>query len=54
MLNNMVENPMILDYQRRPRYREVIDELNNERYIVDEQGWEVDPALLCSDEQEDD
>lgn len=49
--DNMVDNPMILNCWGpiKPRYHEVIDELNNERYIVDEYGREIDPALLCED-----
>jgi hypothetical protein len=50
-----VDNPMIIDAHWgpiRPRYHEVIDELNNERYIVDEDGREIDPALLYPDEKE--
>jgi hypothetical protein len=49
-----VDNPMTLAHWGpiRPRYHEVIDELNNERYIVDEDGREIDPALLYPDEKE--
>jgi hypothetical protein len=53
----MVENPMIIDAHWgpiRPRYHEVIDDNLGERWIVDEYGREIDPALLCPEEKEDD
>jgi hypothetical protein len=48
----MIDNPMTLrQWTYRPRYHEVIDEDLNERYVVDEHGREIDPALLCEEEE---
>lgn len=51
----MVENPMVCDElweQPKPRYRKIYDEDYDEVYIVDEQGREVDPGLLCEQEED--
>jgi len=37
----------------KPRYRAIIDDRYDETYIVDERGWDVDPALLCEEEDEE-
>ena len=37
----------------KPRCRGIIDDRYDEIYIVDERGWDVDPALLREEEDEE-
>lgn len=51
----MIENPIVIDSlwdKPNLRYRKIYDEDYDEVYIVDEQGREVDPGLLCEQEDE--
>lgn len=56
MRDSMTENPMAIDSlwnKPKPRYRKIYNEEYDEVYIVDEQGREVDPALLREKEDEE-